>query len=198
MSLPETPALNAVRPQLDPPADRAGAWGGVVGRSLQSVASVLNVIGSAWIFGLMCMMLADLGMRFLFNRPISGVAEMAGLSIVGIVYLQLASAVQGGRMVKADFMSQWVARRAPRVGFVLAALFHLLGASTMAVLAKVSLEPFVSAWNDVETIGTAGVFLVVTWPFRGMVLLGSTLAGLCYLYLAVRTIGDAVRGAARS
>lgn len=197
MPFPETHALNAVRQQPAVPVDRAPAWSGVVGRLLQSVSNVLNVIGSAWIFGLMCMMLADLGMRFLFNRPISGVAEMAGLSIVGIVYLQLASAVQGGRMVKADFISQWVARRAPRVGFVLAALFHLLGACTMAVLAHVSVEPFVSAWTDVETIGTAGVFQVGTWPFRGMVLLGSTLAGLCYLFLVVRFMGDAVKGGSR-
>jgi TRAP-type mannitol/chloroaromatic compound transport system permease small subunit len=185
MSSIETHALNSVRQE-----DRFQASGPSLlwNTGLGAVARVLNAIGSAWIFGLMCMMLADLGMRFLFNRPIDGVAEVAGLSIVGIVYLQLASAVQGGRMVKADFISQWVARKLPRLGHLLGALFQLLGACTMGLLARVSLEPFVSAWMDHETLGTAGVFQVATWPFRGMVLLGSVLATLCYLTLVFKEI----------
>lgn len=152
------------------------------------MTSVLNAIGSVWIFGLMCMMLADLGSRFLLNRPIDGVAEVAGLSIVAIVYLQLGAAVQSGRMTRADFISEWVARKMPRLGRLLATLFPLLGTCTMAGLAFVSFEPFVSAWADRETLGTAGVFLVVTWPFRGLVLLGSFLAALCYASLFVRAL----------
>jgi TRAP-type mannitol/chloroaromatic compound transport system permease small subunit len=160
--------------------------------SLESATNVLNAIGSAWIFGLMCMMLADLGSRMLFNRPIDGVAEVAGLSIVAIVYLQLAAAVRSGRMTRADFISDWVARKAPRLGHLLTALFQLLGAATMAGLAYVSLGPFISAWADQETLGTAGVFLVVTWPFRGMLLLGTTMAAICYLTLALGEVARTV------
>jgi TRAP-type mannitol/chloroaromatic compound transport system permease small subunit len=184
----ETHALNSVRGEAGSLVAVSSNWGGAWNALLGVVARVLNAIGSAWIFGLMCMMLADLGMRFFFSRPIHGVAEVAGLSIVGIVYLQLASTVQGGRMVKADFISQWLVRKAPRLGHVLGALFHLLGACTMAGLAYVSLDPFVSAWVDREMLGTAGVFQIVTWPFRGTVLMGSFLAMLCYLTLVLREL----------
>jgi TRAP-type C4-dicarboxylate transport system permease small subunit len=173
------------------PTERTGLSARLAGLWLASLASatnLLNAIGSAWIFGLMCMMLADLGSRFLFNKPLSGVAEIAGLSIVGIVYLQLAATVRCGRMTRADFLSDWIARKAPRFGHLLTALFQLLGCATMSVLAAVSFAPFLSAWTENETLGTTGVFLVSTWPFRGMVLLGTTMAAVCYLTLAVREV----------
>lgn len=167
-------------------------------RALGAVTSLLNAIGSAWIFGLMLMMLGDMGARLLFNRPIAGVAEVAGLSIVGIVYLQLASAVQSGRMTRADFIADWVARHAPRTGHLMTAGFQLLGACTMAGLAWVSVDPLRSAWTDQETLGTAGVFLVATWPFRGMVVMGATLAAVCYLLRAAHALArlrETVHGA---
>jgi TRAP-type C4-dicarboxylate transport system permease small subunit len=173
------------------PTERTGLSARLAGLWLASLASatnLLNAIGSAWIFGLMCMMLADLGSRFLFNKPLSGVAEIAGLSIVGIVYLQLAATVRCGRMTRADFLSDWIARKAPRFGHLLTALFQLLGCATMSVLAAVGFSAFLSAWTENETLGTTGVFLVSTWPFRGMVLLGTTMAAVCYLTLAVREV----------
>lgn len=181
--------------EMTSPAPVRNPAGGVVrlwNAGLESATNILNAIGSAWIFGLMCMMLADLGSRLLFNRPIDGIAEVAGLSIVGIVYLQLAAAVRSGRMTRADFIADLVAARAPRLGHGLAALFQLLGAATMAGLAYVSAGSFVSAWVDGETLGTAGVFLVVTWPFRGLLLLGTSLAAICYLTLAVRAFARAL------
>jgi TRAP-type mannitol/chloroaromatic compound transport system permease small subunit len=194
----EPNALKAVRQLASSLQGDPTKWGRLWNAYVGSVTSMLNAIGSVWIFGLMCMMLADLGMRFFFAKPISGVSELAGLSIVGIVYLQLASAVQGGRMVKADFLSHWLARRAPRLGCLLDALFQLLGALTMTGLAYVSLEPFLSSWVESENIGTAGVFLVATWPFRGLVLLGSSLAALCYLTLVVRSLAATITGETRN
>ena len=148
----------------------------------------LNAVGSVAIFALMGLMLADLGSRLLLNRPIAGVAEIAGLSIVAIVYLQLGGAVRHGRMTRADFLAGLLASRAPRLGQVLFAAFHLLGALTMAGLSAVSAGPFLASWSEGETLGTAGVFQVVTWPFRGVLVLGTALAALCYLTLAVTVL----------
>jgi len=169
----------------------AGARAGPLrlwGAFLDAATHVLNTIGSVAIFALMCLMLSDLGSRWLFNRPIAGVAEVAGLSIVAIVYLQLGAAVHSGRMTRADFLATMLAARVPRLALVLNALFQLLGTVTMAGLAYVSVGPFVSAWREAETLGTAGVFLVATWPFRGLLLVGTTLAAICYLTLALTAI----------
>ncbi len=181
---------------FDAGANGAGAEGAAVpsrARSrwdalLKVSTDGLNAIGSVAIFGLMCLMLADLGSRLLLNRPIAGVAEIAGLSIVAIVYLQLGAAVRSGRMTRADFLAGMLASRAPRLERVMSAAFQMLGAATMAGLAWVSVGPFLSSWVDGETLGTAGVFQVVTWPFRGVLVLGTALAALCYVTLAVSTL----------
>lgn len=162
----------------------SGRWDAI----LESATNLLNAIGSIAIFGLMCLMLADLGSRLLLDRPIAGVAEIAGLSIVAIVYLQLGAAVRSGRMTRADFLAGLLAAKAPRLGQFLSATFQSLGAVTMAGLAYVSFGPFVSAWADGETLGTAGVFQVVTWPFRGVLVLGTALAAVCYLTIAVTSL----------
>lgn len=161
--------------------------------ALESATNLLNAIGSVAIFGLMCLMLADLLSRLLLGRPIAGVAEVAGLSIVAIVYLQLGAAVRSGRMTRADFLAGLLTEKAPRLGHFLGALFQSLGALTMATLAYISVGPFLSAWMDGETLGTAGVFLVSTWPFRGVLLLGTALAAICYLTLALSQIAQVIR-----
>lgn len=161
--------------------------------ALESATNLLNAIGSVAIFGLMCLMLADLGSRLLFGRPIAGVAEMAGLSIVAIVYLQLGAAVRSGRMTRADFVAGLLTEKAPRLGHLLSALFQCLGAVTMATLAYVSVDPFIAALRDGETLGTAGVFLVTTWPFRAVLLLGTSLAAVCYLTLALSEMAQLIR-----
>lgn len=181
-------AMQPVRQDVLDPGRRTRGLGRAWTGGLEAVTKLLNAIGSIGILGLMCMMLADLGSRFAFNRPLSGVAEIAGLSIVAIVYLQLAAAVQSGRMTRADFIADWIVRKAPRLGHLMTALFQLLGACTMAGLACVSYGPFISAWGDNEMLGTPGVFLIATWPFRGLVLLGSALAALCYLTLTIAAV----------
>lgn len=191
-------AMQSVRPDPVDPGQRTRGFGRLWIGGLASVSKLLNAIGSVGILGLMCMMLTDLGSRFLFNRPLSGVAEIAGLSIVAIVYLQLASAVHSGRMTRADFIADWIVRKAPRLGHLMTALFQLLGAGTMAGLAYVSYGPFISAWVDKEMLGTPGVFLIATWPFRGLVLLGSALAALCYLTLTIAALARLIAPAGRT
>ncbi|WP_288253745.1 TRAP transporter small permease [uncultured Hydrogenophaga sp.] len=166
--------------------------------ALESATNLLNAIGSVAILVLMCLMLLDLGSRWLLGKPIAGVAEIAGLSIVAIVYLQLGAAVRSGRMMRADFLAGLLNKRAPRLGCLLGAIFQCLGAITMAMLAYVSMEPFISAWRDGETLGTAGVFQVSTWPFRGVLLLGTSLATMCYLTLALSQLARLVRVGDRS
>ena len=42
--------------------------------------------------------------RNLFNAPVRGVTELVSLSIVGIVFLQLADTLHSGRFTRADVL----------------------------------------------------------------------------------------------
>ena len=65
---------------------------------------------------------ADVIGRNLFNHPIPGVLEFLGLSIVAIVFLQMANTLREGRHVSNDLLTQLVADARPRLSLALYAL----------------------------------------------------------------------------
>ena len=169
--LPEALEVEGPKPPSDP---------------LTRLVDILAAIGTLWTFGLMMLVVADVCGRDFFNRPIVGVAEMAGNSIVGIVFLQLAAAVNAGRMTRADFLIEMLgSRRSLRVR-ILEGAFSLLGAVAMAVLVRAAYPSLVGAYSKDEFFGVQGLFTIPTWPVHGLIVLGSTLACIVYLRIAYR------------
>lgn len=159
---------------FDPvPAGRRGPF--------QALANALAAIGTLWIFVLMFLIVADVLGRNFFDKPITGVAEFAGRSIVAIVFLQLAGAIGGGRMTRSDFLIQMIHRRMPGLGFALEVFYALLGAALFAVLAYSAWPELLSAWTTNEFFGIQGVYTVPTWPFRGLIVLGAAMTSLAFL-----------------
>lgn len=147
----------------------------------QWVASVLAAVGTLWIFVLMGLVVADVAGRNFFDAPLTGVAEFAGRSVVAIVFLQLAAAVAGGRLTRAGFLLQIVERRLPRLRISLDVVYSLVGATLFAVLAYAAWPEFAHAWTGDEFFGVRGVYMLPTWPFRGLIVLGSAMAALAFL-----------------
>lgn len=143
----------------------------------------LNAVGSTLIMAVMLLMCADVLARNLFNSPIHGVAELVAVSIVVIVFLQLASTLRHGRMSRADIFIDHFAERRRVVGNALLAFFHLIGALMCSVVVYATLPVFRNAWLDNEYIGVEGVFTAPTWPVRAIVLVGATTAAIQYLIL---------------
>ena len=67
-----------------------------------SLITFMNAIGTLWIFGLMVLIGADVLGRELFNSPIRGVTEIVSLSIVAIVFLQLAHTLWVKRITRNE------------------------------------------------------------------------------------------------
>jgi len=144
----------------------------------------MAAVGTAWTFALMCLICADVVGRSFLNSPITGVAEIAAHSVVGIVFLQIGAAVYSRRMTRADFLIERIHRWLPPLGRVLEALFMLAGAAVMAVIARAAWGPM---WNSIELgefFGVQGLFTVPTWPFRGLIVLGGAAGALAHLVLA--------------
>lgn len=143
----------------------------------------LAAIGTIWTFGLMCLICADVIGRSFLNAPITGVAEIAAHSVVGIVFLQLGATVYNRRMTRADFLIDRILRVAPTLGRGIEIAFMLLGAAVMAFIAQAAWDPM---WNSVarrEFFGVQGLFTVPTWPFRGLIVMGGGAGALAYLVL---------------
>lgn len=143
----------------------------------------LAAIGTIWTFGLMCLICADVVGRSFLNAPITGVAEIAAHSVVGIVFLQIGATIYNRRMTRADFLIDRILRAAPALGRAIELLFLAIGAACMAFIAQAAWEPM---WNSMglrEFFGVQGLFTVPTWPFRALIVLGGAAGALAYLAL---------------
>lgn len=151
----------------------------------------LAAIGTIWTFGLMCLICADVIGRSFLNAPITGVAEIAAHSVVGIVFLQIGATIHNRRMTRADFLIDRIHRAAPALGRGIELLFLLVGAACMAFVAQAAWGPM---WNSMalrEFFGVQGLFTVPTWPFRGLIVLGGAAGTVAYLALLVAELRPA-------
>lgn len=165
-------------------------------RDLLSLAlDALAAIGTIWTFGLMLLICADVVGRSFLNAPITGVAEIAAHSVVGIVFLQIGATIRQRRMTRADFLIARILVASPRVGRSMEVLFCLVGAGVMAFIAQAA---WPGMWNSLslrEFFGVQGLFTVPTWPFRGLIVLGGVAGAAAYLALAFSELRSLLRGA---
>jgi len=164
---------------------------------VRAILDALAAIGTVWTFGLMLLICADVIGRSFLNFPIMGVAEIAANSVVGIVFLQIGATIYARRMTRADFLIDRIIKRAPVVGLAIEALFFLVGALVMAFIAMSAWPPMWVSLAQSEFFGVQGLFTVPTWPFRGLIVLGSAAGALAYLMLFFIELGR-VRAASRT
>lgn len=145
-------------------------------------AKVLAAIGTVWIFVMMLAVVADVVGRNFLNLPITGVAEFAARSVASIVFLQLAAAICSGRMTRSDFVLNIMKRRAPRLAKCQEVFNVLLGCFLFFALAAISWPEYTASLTSNEFFGVQGVYTVPTWPFRGLIVLGSLFAAFAYLF----------------
>lgn len=177
---PEIPGCSLNR-EPDSEALTAASRAGSSTHPLQSIFNVLAAIGTVWIFFLMLLVVADVVGRNFLDKPITGVAEFAARSVSAIVFLQLAAAIGAGKMTRSDFLQRILLRWSPRSVAVTDSLFAVLGAVLFLALAWISWPELLSSWKGNEYFGVQGVYMIPTWPFRGLVVVGSVAAAIAYL-----------------
>jgi TRAP-type C4-dicarboxylate transport system permease small subunit len=160
-------------------------------RALDRVARTLLVLAAVLGFALGFLVVADVIGRVAFLRPVKGTKELVETSIVIICYLQAAYAIRSGSMLNTDFATSLLPRRL-RLAFYAAGA--VLGSAFFALVCWGSFEPAAHAWNSGEYEGE-GALRVPVWPARFVLILGSFLAALAYLMLALK-LGRQALGAA--
>jgi len=169
------------------PLDRAATF-------FDRLTGAMNAVGTVWILALMILISADVVGRGAFGRPINGVPEMVSLSILGIVFLQLANTLSVGRLTRSDALIGALRRRFPRGGDLLDAVFHLLGAALMAIVLWSAWPKFVRSWERGEFVGAVGNFTAPTWPINLIVIVGGAALMLTFLLRALLLAVRGVRG----
>ncbi|GGA15244.1 hypothetical protein GCM10011498_14470 [Amylibacter cionae] len=153
-----------------------------VGAVLGTVAAIMSSIGTLCVGALMALVVADVLGRNFFNAPITGVSEIAARTIVAIVFLQVAAAIQQKRLTRADFLVRRFERSSPRFVCLLEIIFALTGAVVFALILWASWPKLIDAWYGSEFFGVQGVFTIPTAPFRAITVFGCAVASLSAFY----------------
>lgn len=148
----------------------------------------LSAVGGLLIVMLMCFIGADILGRTFLNRPVRGVAEIASLTIVAIVFLQLPQAVRGRRMLRSDSLLLSLGSRRPRIAHALDAVNALALGSMLAIILYFGVQPFLQSWRIGEYLGALGDFTAPLWPMRLMMLIGCLFAALYCTAMLVQSL----------
>ncbi|MEO8281535.1 MAG: TRAP transporter small permease [Ideonella sp.] len=150
----------------------------------------LNALGSVWILALVLLVTTDALSRSFLHHPIAGVIEMVQVSVLGIVFLQLADAVRTGRLTRGDSFLTLLRRRHTRIAHAIEAAFSLLGAVYMALGIWGSVPLLLESIARKSYLGNQGVFTIIVWPVKAIVVLGLAVSLLIFLRHAWRSLGD--------
>jgi len=160
--------------------------GPVEGGPADRLAEVLSATGSVWTFLLMFLIVADVIGRSFLNSPIVGVAEIAGRSVVAIVFLQLAGAILSDRLTRADLLLQVIGKRSPGLRRGMEFVFMLCAALVCGLIVMGGWAESTGTFTSNEFFGVQGVFTIPIWPFRWLMTLGAVFGMLAALLAAFR------------
>lgn len=154
----------------------------------------LAALGTIMIVFLMAIIVADVAVRNVVGASLPLIAELGALTVVLIVFLQLAAAVRNDRLAGTDFVLDAVARSRPRFALAIRAMWDLVGA---ALCAGIAWSSWGILWRDIEHrefIGITGVLTMPTSPFRALIFIGAVVAAVQFVLLALSRL----RGLARA
>ncbi len=154
------------------PGEEAHAQQSAPFRVFSSLVSGMNATGSCWIVVLMLLINAEAISRSAINEPIIGVIEMIEISIIGIVFLQLADSLRQGILTRSDGLFNQVMRRRPSAGHCMGVVTCVLGAVFMGIVLWGSVPFFFEAWENDYYIGVDGMFTAPVWPVALIIVFG--------------------------
>jgi TRAP-type mannitol/chloroaromatic compound transport system permease small subunit len=147
-------------------------WFLTLRRAIDFLTNALNVVGTLLIVAVMLLVNADVIGRVMLNAPVSGVPEMVSMSIIAIVFLQLAQAFRKGRLTRTEAALDFLERRAPRVRHGLELVFSVAAIVLIWELFWASQPLFTKAWVRGTYEGTVGDFTAPIWPVKLIILIG--------------------------
>ena len=150
------------------------------------IMAVLNAIGTAWVAGITVLISCDILGRVLFNSPIIGVPEIVKISVVGIVWLQMAHTLKIGGHLRSDVI---LGRLSPKNRSIVDVIAYSLGGIVFGLIVYSGWHTMIMAWQLGEFEGEEPA-RIPTYPLRTIVLLGAALTALQFLLMVGKAIGE--------
>lgn len=177
-------------PDLDNPSAARPAF---LGRCWRWLVDGLAALGTILIGVLMLIICADIVARNVMGSSLPLISELGALTLVMIVYLQLAATVRADRLARTQIFLAILQSRRPRAGALLSAVFDLAGALLVGLIAWATIHILERDLASGEFIGVPGIATLTTWPFRALILVGVAVAAVEFLVRMVSALRFAGR-----
>lgn len=152
-----------------------------LGRFFENLIVWMNNAGVVWICALMLLICADITGRAVFDSPIRGVTELVSLSLVASVFLQVAFAMHSHRLTRAEVLISKLEQRSPAFAQAWTALLYTASGAMFAAIAVGSWPGLLSAIRTDEFAGVEGVFTILVWPIKLILIFGAVMAAAACL-----------------
>jgi TRAP-type C4-dicarboxylate transport system permease small subunit len=169
----------------------SGHWLGYFDRLWHWLVDGLAALGTILIGVLMLIICADIVARNVMGSSLPLISELGALTLVMIVYLQLAATVRADRLARTEVFLTPLRTRRPRAGALLSAAFDLAGALVVGLIAWSTIHILEKDFAAGEFIGVPGIATLPTWPFRVLILAGVAVAAaefLVRMFSALRSV----------
>lgn len=153
----------------------------ILERVANTTAIVANAAGTFTVLTLVVILNVDVIARGLFNAPLKGTYEIVQLSVVFIVFLQLADVVRVDRLTRSDGFLNLLHARRPGLTANLRRIINAISAIFMGLIAYIMFPEFLKMWETQYFFGVPGVFTVPWWPIKLVIACGSALA--CVIFV---------------
>lgn len=140
----------------------------------------LHVLGAVMVAALTLVICYDVGGRLFFNRPFAGTAELAGVGLVFLTYLQTPYVIKERKLLRVTFFLDLMP---PLLRSYLNAFTYLMGAAFFIAIVIATWEPAIAGYASGEFFGN-DAFRIPAWPLRfGTLVLWVVAALVCIGYV---------------
>jgi len=156
-------------------------------KAINWLSRVIHRVGGIVLAAMMFLTAADVFLRYLFNRPISGALELNENMLVILVFFSVAyTAIQKGH-VRVEVLITQLSQKAQSVIEIIS------GFVTFVLSLMITWQAFVLALEKMEQGLTTAVLFIPVFPFIFMVAFGSGLLSLVLLVDLVHSVDQVVR-----
>lgn len=153
-------------------------------RLYERLLALLNTIASVWVLAMMAVIAADVIGRSAFNRPLFGIPEIVKVSVVGIVWLQMAYTLRADRHLRSNLVFGVLPPPLKRAVY---ALNCVAGITVFGLIVWHTYDEVLDTYRFGTFEGEHPVRIPV-WPIWAILVLGASLTTIEFVVQLVKTL----------
>lgn len=154
-------------------------------KAIYRITRYMGYIGAFFIAAMMVLTTVDVFLRYAFNKPIGGVAELCGIMLVMVVAAALGWTALERAHVKVDLLMEHLPKK---VQFVIDTIMYVLALGIFATM---------TVWTTGEMFAeaqTSSILRISMIPFQWIFWVGLVIFCVCIVVLIIEHLKKGLKG----